>query len=88
MSDGPTDASCSKYDRVLLSLVYSTLSDSQYGHCKTAWKLGHVRQQDMNLILEGHHHPQTSIRASGLKKKKTGRHLKWNDVIAAVAYLL
>ena len=54
MSDGPTDASCSKYDRVLLSLIYSTLSDRQYGHCKTAGKRGHVRRQDMNLILEGH----------------------------------
>ena len=81
MSDGPTDASCSKYDRVSLRLVYSTLSDRQYGYCKTAGKLGHVRRQDMNLILEGHQ-PQTSVLASGLKK--TGRCLKWNDVIAAV----
>lgn len=81
MSDGPTDASGSKYDRVLLSLVYSTLSDRQYGHCKTAGKLGHVRRQDMNVVLEGHQ-PQTSVLARRLKK--SSRRLKWNDVTAAV----
>ena len=44
VSDGPTDASCSKYDRVLLSLVYGTLSDRENGHCKTAGKPAHVRR--------------------------------------------
>jgi hypothetical protein len=47
--DGPSGASCSKYDGLLLSLVDSTVCDRQCGHCGTLADWGTTKCGDRTL---------------------------------------
>jgi hypothetical protein len=75
VSGGPTDASCSKYDGVLLSLVYSTLSDKSVWTLHEFWGTrqssaveAHLWRQDMNLIVAGLQ-PHTATLTTGLQNR-------------------